>query len=237
MDAGIGSPGRDMDPGFEAHLRIDGVEFTGDDAALLRAIDDGGSLNAAASALDRSYSRAHERITRLEDAVGPLVRRERGGEGGGGSELTGNARDLLARFVRLQAALSGTAATEEIVLEGRILGRDGELAEVDTPAGRVRALLFEDGDRVQVTVRADAITLHTPATAPPDAGTSARNRFDGTVTAIERNEAIARVAVDIGAPGPVTALVTIDSLERLGLEPGGRVIASFKATATRATPV
>ena len=62
----------DMDAGFSTHLRIDGVTFDGDDAALLRAIEDHRSLNAAAEALGRSYSRAHQRVTDLESAVAAL---------------------------------------------------------------------------------------------------------------------------------------------------------------------
>ena len=36
--------------------------------------------------------------------------------------------------------------------------------------------------------------------------------------------------------GPVTAEVTEASVERLGLTPGTRVVASFKATGTRLVP-
>lgn len=92
-----------MDAGFEAHLHADGVRFDATDAELLRTIDAEGSLNRAADTLGRSYARAHQRLTELEDAVGPLVARQRGGSGGGGSELTANAHELLAQFERLRA--------------------------------------------------------------------------------------------------------------------------------------
>jgi molybdate transport system regulatory protein len=225
-----------MDAGFEAHLRVGEVVFDGEDAALLRAVDEHRSLNAAADALGRSYSRAHARVTDLEAAAGPLVERRRGGSGGGGSELTANARDLLARFTRLQAALDGTASTEEVVLEGTVVDREGELVTVATPAGRVRALLFEDADEVQVTFRADAVTLHTPDSVPPAVGTSARNRFRGTVTAVDESEAIAYVTVSVTPDFQLRVLVTRRSLKTLALERNADVVATFKATATRATP-
>ncbi|WP_115865602.1 TOBE domain-containing protein [Halorussus litoreus] len=224
-----------MDAGFEAHLRADGVRFDADDAELLRTIDAEGSLNRAADALGRSYSRALERLTELEDAVGPLVVRQRGGSGGGGSELTDEARDLLARFERLRAEFTGTAEVEETVLSGRVVDREGELATVATDAGQVRALA-PDGEAVEVAIRADAVTLHAPADAPDAAATSARNRFAGTVTAMDRGEAVARVLVDVGAPDPLAALVTASSVEKLDLGEGAEVVASFKATATRASP-
>ncbi|MFC4450888.1 TOBE domain-containing protein [Halorussus aquaticus] len=224
-----------MDAGFEAHLRADGVEFDAADAELLGAVDEEGSLNAAADALGRSYSRAHQRLTALEDALGPLVARQRGGSGGGGSELTDEARDLLARFERLRAEFTGTAEVEETVLSGRVVSREGELATVETHAGRVRALA-PAADEVQVAVRADAVTLNAPDDAPPEAATSARNRFAGTVAAIDAGEQVARVLVDVDADVPLAALVTMSSVEKLDLREGSAVVASFKATATRASP-
>lgn len=224
-----------MDAGFEAHLRADGVRFDADDAELLRTIDAEGSLNRAADALGRSYSRAHERLTDLEDAVGPLVVRQRGGSGGGGSRLTDEARDLLARFERLRAEFTGTAEVEETVLSGEVVAREGELATVETEAGRVRALA-PAGDAMQVAIRADAVTLHAPDDAPAAEATSARNRFDGTVTAMDRGEAVARVLVDVGADATLAALVTTSSVEKLDLAEGAEIVASFKATATRASP-
>lgn len=224
-----------MDAGFEAHLRAGGVRFDADDAELLRTIDAEGSLNRAADTLGRSYSRAHERLTDLEEAVGPLVVRQRGGSGGGGSQLTDEARDLLARFERLRAEFTGTAEVEETVLSGAVVAREGELATVETGAGRVRALA-PDGDTVQVAIRADAVTLHAPDDAPAAEATSARNRFDGTVVAMDRGEAVARVLVDVGADATLPALVTMSSVEKLDLQEGAEVVASFKATATRASP-
>ncbi|UPW01462.1 TOBE domain-containing protein [Halorussus gelatinilyticus] len=246
-----------MDAGFEAHLRAGEVEFDASDADLLRAVDEEGSLNRAADALDRSYSRAHQRLTALEDALGPLVVRQRGGSGGGGSRLTDEARDLLARFERLRAEFTGTAEVEEAVLSGEVVARDGELATVETPAGRVRALAppaesgterapdadaegvrvaDADADAVQVAVRADAVTLHAPDAAPAAEATSARNRFSGSVAAIDAGEQVARVLVDVGTDATLAALVTMSSVETLDLDEGSAVVASFKATATRASP-
>ena len=224
-----------MDAGFEAHLRVGGATFDRRDAALLRAIDEHRSLSRAAEALGRSYSRAHERVTDLEAAIGPLVERRRGGAGGGGSELTSAARELLSRYDRLQVAMERTATAEEVVLEGRVVDRDGELVTVETSAGRVRALSVDDAEAVQVVFRADAVTLHGPETAPPAVGTSARNRFRGTVVGVERSEAVARVTVEVEGGLRLRVTITTESLETLDLDEGAPVIATFKATATRAT--
>lgn len=226
-----------MDAAVEPHLRVGDATVDARDAALLRAVAEHGSLNAAADALDRSYSRAHSRVADLEDALGPLVERERGGAGGGGSRPTDRARELLDRYERLRAVLADTAGTETVAVEGTVADRTGRLATVETPAGEVRALLDEPVDRVRVTVRADAVTLHDPSAAPAAADTSARNRFEGTVAAVDRDEATATVAVDVGVPTPLAVRVTTTSLDRLDLAPGDPVVASVKATATRAVPV
>jgi molybdate transport system regulatory protein len=229
-----------MDAGVEARLRAGDVTFGTDDATLLEAIRDHGSVSAAAAELGRSRPRALSRLEALESAFGPLVERRRGGSGGGGSRLTDDACELLARFDRLRAALSGTAQVAETVFEGTVTERAGELALVETPAGTLRALVADVADAgvtVQVSVRADAVTLHAPDDAPDDGATSARNRFSGTVASLDRGEAVARVGLDVGTETPLTALVTVESVERLALAVGDDVVASFKATATRATAV
>jgi molybdate transport system regulatory protein len=230
-----------MDVEVEPSLTVDGVAFDAADAALLRAIDETASLNAAAEALGRSYSRAHKRLERLEAAFGPLVARERGGAGGGGSTLTERGRETLARFDRVQAVLAGAAAAEEVVIPGRVDEREGDLLTVDSEAGDLRALAATDGDdiaagdRVAVTLTADAVTLHAPDAGPDATETSARNRLRGTVTAVTDADGVATVTVDVGTATPLSVLVTAESRRRLGLDTKQEVVATFKATAARAT--
>jgi molybdate transport system regulatory protein len=222
-----------MDAGFDAQLRAGGVSFDARDAALLRAVDAAGSLNAAAGELGRSYARAHERLKALEAAFGPLVERTRGGTGGGGSELTDDARALLERFDRLRTGFESVAGVAETVVAGEVRERDGELAVVATDAGDVRALVPPGVESVSLTLRADAVTLHAPDESPRAGATSARNRLAGTVVGVDRGESVVRVELDAGLATPLVALVTADSADRLGLAPGRAVVASFKATATR----
>lgn len=227
----------DAEAGFEASIGRGDVDFDDRDAALLRAIDEHGSLNGAADALGRSFAHAQRRVVDLERAFGRLVNRRRGGSGGGGSELTEAARALLVRFDRLRAEFSGVAAVPQTVLAGRVVGRDGELATVETDAGPIRALAPPDADRVDVTVRADAVTLTAPTVAPEDDGTSARNRFAGEVVRVDAGETVATVELAVADGVQLAALVTLASVRRLGLEPGTAAVATFKATATRAVPI
>ncbi|WP_049971338.1 TOBE domain-containing protein [Haladaptatus cibarius] len=223
-------------PTFDAQLVAGDVAFDARDAQLLRAIDDEGSLNAAANELGRSYAHAQRRIVELEEEFGSLVRRERGGSRGGGSTVTDDAHGLLQQFRRVTAESSGLAEVDETVLAGIVNERDGEFGVVETDAGVVRALVPPDTENVEVAIRSDVITLHSPTSAPEGDETSARNQFEGRVRAVETGERIARITVDVGGGTPFLALVTTTSVERLALEPDKDVVVSFKATATRAVP-
>jgi molybdate transport system regulatory protein len=226
-----------MDAGGDPYIEVDGATIDERDVEALRGIDEFGSMYRAAEELGRSYARIHQRVSELEETVGQLVVSERGGEGGGGSTLTANARELLARFTRLSAELSELASVEESVFSGRVVDHGVRLGVVETSAGRVRALVPAGAEAVQVGVRSDTVSLMAPDEAPEAAGTSVRNRFEGTVAELERDGDLARVAVDVGAETALRAMITGTSVERLKLANGDAVVASFKATATRAVPV
>jgi molybdate transport system ATP-binding protein len=82
----------------------------------------------------------------------------------------------------------------------------------------------DDGDgAIVLAVYPWDVTLST--TRPND---SAMNVIAGPITAITELGNRARVTV-----GPLTAEITVDSLRRLGLQPGQSAYASFKATGTR----
>ena len=58
---------------------------------------------------------------------------------------------------------------------------------------------------------------------------SARNRFPGVVTSVESDGVMALVEIEAG-PHRITAAVTRDSVEELGLAPGVSATAAVKAT-------
>ena len=58
---------------------------------------------------------------------------------------------------------------------------------------------------------------------------SARNRFPGTVTSVEVDGVMALVEIQAG-PHLITAAITRDSVEELGLVEGARATATVKAT-------
>ena len=222
---------------FSTKLAAGDVTIDRRDVEMLEAIDRHGSIHKAAESLGRSYARLQNRIVELEDAVGQLTERQRGGKGGGGTILTQTSHDLLQQFDRHETELDGVARATESVFAGTVTERTGELATVETKAGPISALVPRGANAVQVAVRSDAVVLTDPAETPDPYGTSLRNRFRGTVNEVDPGDAIANVTVSLGNDVDLEALITRSSLERLELEPGRRVVASFKATAARGTGV
>ena len=58
---------------------------------------------------------------------------------------------------------------------------------------------------------------------------SARNRLSGTVVSINRGEAIANVALDVGGQR-IVASITVDAVDELGLREGTSATAVIKAS-------
>ena len=69
---------------------------------LLQAVAECGSLHAAAAEMGMAYSKACKLVNRAEKQFGfPLMTRQIGGTGGGGSALTAEALDLMERYEQL----------------------------------------------------------------------------------------------------------------------------------------
>ena len=59
---------------------------------------------------------------------------------------------------------------------------------------------------------------------------SARNRFPGVVRSVEADGVMALVEIEVEGGHLVTAAITRDSVEELGLVPGAAAVATVKAT-------
>jgi molybdopterin-binding protein len=60
-------------------------------------------------------------------------------------------------------------------------------------------------------------------------GLSARNRFDGVITAVEVSGVMALVEIQAG-PHRIVSIITRDAVRELGLAPGVAAVATVKAT-------
>ena len=82
------------------YLFKDDIRFFGEGPCrLLRGVQECGSLRAAATRMNLSYSKAIAMVYRAEEALGlPLTEKQSGGKGGGGSVLTEEAISFLEKY-------------------------------------------------------------------------------------------------------------------------------------------
>jgi molybdopterin-binding protein len=84
-------------------------------------------------------------------------------------------------------------------------------------------------DRRRVPVAEVERLRDAPARHTTGDGFSARNRFAGTVTSVEADGVMALVEIESG-PHRITAAITRDAVEELGLAEGVEAVATVKAT-------
>ena len=91
---------------INVYLYEDGEKFFGEGPRrLLYGIERTGSLRAAAMEMNMSYSKATSLINRAEKALQfPLTEKKIGGKGGGGSQLTPEAKEFLERYEKYREA-------------------------------------------------------------------------------------------------------------------------------------
>jgi molybdate transport system regulatory protein len=89
----------------------DKVKFGQGRAALLRLIDELGSINQAVERFEMSYRNAWGYLRELERAAGfRLLERKRGGGRAAGTRLTPQGREFLERYDRFERELEGSMA-------------------------------------------------------------------------------------------------------------------------------
>ena len=116
-----------------------------------------------------------------------------------------------------------------VVLEGSARPGEGGLTIVSLDGGGELASIDDGEGRVGASVHPWEITIEPVAAG--QAPSSALNRLPGTVVSITELGNRVRIGIDAGAP--LTAEVTLSSVEGLGIAVGSRVVASWKAAATR----
>lgn len=105
--AGEDARDRALEPCAKLWLEIGGkIALSGWRVALLEAVEETGSLAGAAERLGVPYRTASYKVREIEEHLGVrLLAGQSGGAGGGGSRLTPEARDLIARWHTFSADL------------------------------------------------------------------------------------------------------------------------------------
>ncbi len=127
-------------------------------------------------------------------------------------------RNQLAGTVAAVTAGEAMAAVK-VRLEG---GQDITAA---ITADAVQELGIGTGSPVTALVKATEVAL---STGPVD-GVSIRNQIAGTVVEVAAGPAMATVKVDVNGGG-LTAAITADAVDALGLAAGSSVVALIKST-------
>jgi molybdate transport system ATP-binding protein len=133
------------------------------------------------------------------------------------SELAAEPRSAFVADFTGAVVLTGTARP----------GRE-DLTEVEVDGGGAVASTDPGSGPVAVSVYPWEIAIE-PAGEPAHGST--RNRLPAEVLSV--TTVGNRVRVSLAGAQPIVAEITLDSAERLGLRPGVRVMATWKATATR----
>lgn len=177
-----------LTPFFKVWLKKRGQDVLGEGgASLLKAIGSCGSITKAARETGMSYKYAWDRLAEIQAAIGrPVVSTRRGGRtGGGGAELTPEAKMLLRDYWRLKDYVGRVVEDQEgweavglkISARNRFKGtvrnvKKGPVTsavriEVQTPIvitavitkEAVEELSIKPGDKVEAVIKATEVMI------------------------------------------------------------------------------
>lgn len=228
---------------------------------LLAALERTGSISGAARAIGMTYKAAWDAVDAINNlADRPLVVTRHGGSRGGGAELTGEGRQLLAAWRRLDglqremlALFERERITDQLDLIRRIHMKTSARNHL---AGKVKSITrgtvnsevvvaLNGGDELVAVITSRSVEdmglvegsdvhalIKSSFVLLSDAAsrTSARNSLCGTVERIEAGPISSEVAVALPGGARLTAVVTNESVATLGLREGGTTCAQIKAS-------
>lgn len=109
---------------LKLRILFDGAMMGPGKAELLARIRETGSIAAAGRQMEMSYKRAWSLVEEMNAAFAdPLVARVRGGQGGGGAQLTAAGAEVLALYHEALRLAEAAAAAPIAGLEARLRDR------------------------------------------------------------------------------------------------------------------
>ena len=109
---------------LKLRILFDGAMMGPGKAELLARIRETGSIAAAGRQMEMSYKRAWSLVDEMNAAFAdPLVARVRGGQGGGGAQLTASGGEVLALYHDALRLAEAAAAAPIAGLEARLRDR------------------------------------------------------------------------------------------------------------------
>jgi molybdate transport system ATP-binding protein len=119
----------------------------------------------------------------------------------------------------------------ETICPARVVERGAGLVTVDIGSAHLVAVDPGGGAQVFACIRAESVTLERTAPGNPS---SARNHLAARIVAVTPEGPLARVTLDCGFP--LTAVVTRQSVDEMGLREGEALSAVVRATSIRIVP-
>jgi len=237
----------------------------GDRIALLKKIDELGSINKAAKATGISYKTAWQLVNLINNlSETALVKRTTGGKDGGGTKLTTEGKNILKKYrviqeehrkflLNLEERLDDSEALYQSLnrISMKVSARNvftGTILEITRETVNAEiTLALKGGTRITAIITNGAIdklclTKNMSAYAiikssavivgkKIDASkVSTRNVLCGTIDKIIKGPVNAEIDITIGEGNIITAIITLQSAQKLDLKEGDRTFAMFKAS-------
>jgi molybdate transport system regulatory protein len=245
--------------------RGEGPRVGGERIALLEALDELGSIRAAAARVGLSYKAAWDAVQTLNNLFEtPLVIARAGGRQGGAAQLAPAGHAVVAAFHRVELELAAAMDRLERGVAGVPADDIGRLfwsLGMQTSArnalrgtvthitdGAVNAevsLAVADGVEIVAIVTRESVSALRLAVGQPAIAlikssfvvlakgdglvTSARNHIGGVVSRRLDGPVSSEITLDIADGKTLTATITHESAEAMGLTEGERVTALIKA--------
>jgi len=214
-------------------LDIDGSSAGEGRIKLLELISETGSIKKAAEQMKMSYKAAWDAINLMNKTYDqPLIERQVGGKGGGGSRLTDAGRELVKSY-RLYSILNANFM-KELMNTNRIRGIIREVTPdfviAESEAGdRIYSISTEklnENDKITILIRPSDIIL----IDSDKFDTSAKNIFRCSVESIKESDKISQISLKTDAGTIFKAQITTSSREKLKISEGRSIFILFKTS-------
>lgn len=230
---------------------------------LLFAIEQEGSISKAAKIVPMSYKSAWEAVDSMNNLSPiPIVQKETGGKGGGGTKLTDYGHNLLKTYLILKQEQkkflenltnmtdmdTGTLKTIKrfsMQISARnqiqgtvkrvVMGKVNANVVLATKSGHELFSNISKNSVVSMGIKEDEPMIaifkssNVLLSTSKDIIISGRNKIEGKIKDIHKDEVNCEVIISIGDEQTITSVVTSSAVDELKLKIGSKIVAIIKS--------